>query len=173
MHTAYLSLGSNIGKSKENLQEAVKLLDDVPSIEVTSVSSIYETDPVGYTDQQVFLNIAVAVKTKLAAENLLNETQQIEQSLGRERKVHWGPRIIDLDILLYSTDNIQSERLTVPHPYMHERSFVLVPLNEIAPEAVHPPTGSTVSELLQQTGSEGVRLWKETVYQRKENFFAL
>lgn len=173
MHTAYLSLGSNIGQSKENLQAAVKLLDDVPSIEVTSVSSIYETDPVGYTDQQVFLNIAVKVHTKLSAEELLNETQQIEQSLGRERKVHWGPRIIDLDILLYNTDNIQSERLIVPHAYMHERSFVLVPLNEIAPEAVHSLAGSTVNELLQQTGSEGVRLWKQTVYQRKENFLAL
>ncbi|TFD98370.1 2-amino-4-hydroxy-6-hydroxymethyldihydropteridine diphosphokinase [Jeotgalibacillus salarius] len=173
MHTAYLSLGSNIGDSKDNLQGAVRLLDAGSSIEVTKVSSIYETDPVGFTDQQVFLNIAIEVKTTLAAEELLDEAQKIEQSLGRERKVHWGPRTIDLDILLYNTDNVKSDRLSVPHPHMHERSFVLVPLNEIAPDAVHPLTGSKISELLTRTGSEGVRLWKQTVQQCKEKFFAL
>ncbi|MBM7580678.1 2-amino-4-hydroxy-6-hydroxymethyldihydropteridine diphosphokinase [Jeotgalibacillus terrae] len=173
MPTAYLSLGSNIGDAKRNLQEAVKMLDASPSIEVTKVSSIYETDPVGFTDQQVFLNIAAEVKTELSAEGLLDEAQGVEQSLGRERKIHWGPRTIDLDILLYDTDNIQSERLTVPHPYMHERSFVLVPLNEIAAGAVHPVSGKSVRELLSHTGSEGVRLWKETVYQDKQSFFML
>ncbi|KIL53737.1 2-amino-4-hydroxy-6-hydroxymethyldihydropteridine pyrophosphokinase [Jeotgalibacillus alimentarius] len=173
MVTAYLSLGSNIGDTKRNLQEAVKMLDASPSIEVTKVSSIYETDPVGFTDQQVFLNIVAEVKTELSAESLLDEAQRIEQSLGRERKIHWGPRTIDLDILLYHSDNIQSDRLTVPHPYMRERSFVLVPLNEIAAEAVHPASEKSVRELLNHTGSEGVRLWKETVHQHKESFLAL
>ncbi|MET3576254.1 2-amino-4-hydroxy-6-hydroxymethyldihydropteridine diphosphokinase [Bhargavaea ullalensis] len=133
MNTAYLSIGTNMGDRETHLREAVRMLGDLPSTRVDGVSSIYETDPVGFEEQPAFLNMAVRLKTELAAEELLGECQRIESELGRVRTVRWGPRTADLDILLFNDEGVQTEKLTVPHPRMHERAFVLVPLLELEP----------------------------------------
>jgi len=123
------------------------MLNLANDVEITAVSSYINTAPVGYTDQPDFLNAAVEVKTTLSAKELLEICKYIEKELKRERIIRWGPRIIDLDILLYG-DLIQNEEaLTIPHPRMHEREFVLKPLNEIAPQAFHPVLKQTISEI--------------------------
>ncbi|MBE3102952.1 MAG: 2-amino-4-hydroxy-6-hydroxymethyldihydropteridine diphosphokinase [Bacilli bacterium] len=159
MNTAYLSLGSNLGNRFEMLQEAVRILQKQTSIEVTRVSSVYETDPVGYTEQATFLNMVVEVKSKLSAEKILLICLETEQAQGRIREFHWGPRCIDLDILLYNDQNIELEKLTIPHPRMHERGFVLVPLIELVPDGVHPVTGVPFCEYAKGQ-KEGVHVWK-------------
>ncbi|MDW0118720.1 2-amino-4-hydroxy-6-hydroxymethyldihydropteridine diphosphokinase [Sporosarcina thermotolerans] len=139
MNIAYLSIGSNIGDRLQHLTEAVRLLHLHDEIEVTGISSVYETEPVGYTNQANFLNLVVRLETSLNPFELLGVCQGIENDLGRVREIRWGPRTVDLDILLYNNDNIESENLTVPHPRMDERAFVLVPLMEIAPNLVGVP----------------------------------
>jgi 2-amino-4-hydroxy-6-hydroxymethyldihydropteridine diphosphokinase len=174
MTIAYLSLGSNVGDREQYLKNAIKLLNDHHEIEVTRVSSIYETDPVGYTDQGEFLNLVLEIKTSLSAETLLHQCLQVEKDLGREREFRWGPRIIDLDILLYNHENIETEELIVPHPRMHERAFVLVPLVELSQTIKHPKYNTPMIALLDEIpDKEGVRLWKqisgEDVYAHLEN----
>lgn len=171
---AYLSLGSNVGDREQYLKDAVKLLNDHHEIEVTRVSSIYGTDPVGFTEQGEFLNLVVEIRTSLPAETLLRQCLQVEKDLGREREFRWGPRIIDLDILLYNHENIETEELMVPHPRMHERSFVLVPLTELSQTIKHPKFNTTMMALLDEIpDKEGVRLWKqisgEDVYVHSES----
>ncbi|ARD49706.1 2-amino-4-hydroxy-6-hydroxymethyldihydropteridine diphosphokinase [Sporosarcina sp. P33] len=153
-------MGSNIGNRLEHLQQAVRLLQSHPSIHVMRVSSVYETEPVGLTEQAKFLNVAVKLETSLEAKELLGACQSIENKLGRMRKIRWGPRTADLDILLYNTDHIQLEDLIVPHLRMSERAFVLVPLVEIEPEVRNPITGMLYREepAMQQ---DGVSLWKK------------
>jgi 2-amino-4-hydroxy-6-hydroxymethyldihydropteridine diphosphokinase len=141
VNSAFISIGSNIGERLLHLKDAVRALHTHNEVSVLSVSSVYETAPIGYTDQEDFLNIVIEIRTSLDAYNLLSVCQEIEHELGRVRTVRWGPRIVDLDILLYNNDNINAENLIVPHPRMHERAFVLIPLLEIAPETVHPVTG--------------------------------
>ncbi|WKA51119.1 2-amino-4-hydroxy-6-hydroxymethyldihydropteridine diphosphokinase [Planococcus liqunii] len=149
MNESYLSLGSNMGDRLDMLKQAVRMLAEHPSIDVAAISSLYETEPVGFTEQEPFLNMVVHVRTKLPALELLEVCQEVEQKLQRKRIVRWGPRTIDLDILLYNQDNMESERLIVPHPRMHERAFVLIPLLEVNPSlATNPPN------------PEGVQLWK-------------
>jgi len=159
MNTAYLSLGSNLGNRFEMLQDAVRMLQEKPDLKVTQVSSVYETDPVGYTEQATFLNIVVEIQSYLSAEKILLICLGTEQTLGRIREFRWGPRCIDLDILLYNDENIESEKLTVPHPRMHERGFVLVPLIELVPQGIHPLTGVSFSEYAEGQ-KEGVHVWK-------------
>ncbi|HEX5564458.1 MAG TPA: 2-amino-4-hydroxy-6-hydroxymethyldihydropteridine diphosphokinase [Sporosarcina sp.] len=146
MNTAYLSIGSNLGDRLAILQEAVRALDSNEKMDVTSVSAVYETEPVGYTEQPNFLNIVVELQTSLDPFELLAACQSIEQSLGRVRDIRWGPRTADLDILLYNNETIVSENLTVPHPRMHERAFVLIPLLELNPDVKHPVTGKHYRE---------------------------
>ncbi|WP_409290949.1 2-amino-4-hydroxy-6-hydroxymethyldihydropteridine diphosphokinase [Peribacillus sp. SCS-37] len=161
-HTAYLSLGSNIKDRLEHLTSAVRSLAGDPSVRVAKVSSIYETDPVGYTGQDCFLNIAVEVKTFLSPAELLEKCQSIERELGRKRVIRWGPRTIDLDILLYNHENIETESLSVPHPRMHERAFVLVPLLELNPSLKDPVSQTLLADFLEAIpDKEGVRLWKQ------------
>ena len=150
MNDSYLSLGSNMGDRLDMLKQAVRLLMEHPAIEIASISSLYETEPVGFTAQEPFLNMVVRVQTDLSPLELLDFCQEVEQQLQRKRVVRWGPRTIDLDILLYNQEKIASERLVVPHPRMHERAFVLIPLQEIN------PLFKEVPELPEQ----GVRLWK-------------
>lgn len=159
MNTVYLSIGSNIGDREQYLREAVQALGAVNGVTVDRVSSIYETVPVGYTDQADFLNITVQLVTTLEPIALLDACQHIEQTLGRERTIRWGPRTVDLDILLYNQDNIKMERLLVPHPRMDERAFVLIPLLEIAPDIVDPVNGTLYSEK-DAVRDEGVYIWK-------------
>jgi 2-amino-4-hydroxy-6-hydroxymethyldihydropteridine diphosphokinase len=161
-NTAYLSLGSNVGNREKYLKEAIKLLNQHHDIDVMKVSSIYETEPVGFTEQGEFLNLVLEINTSLSAETLLHQCLQVEKDLGREREFRWGPRIIDLDILLYNQENIETEKLIVPHPRMHERAFVLVPLAELSQTIKHPKLETPLSALLDEIpDKEGVRLWKQ------------
>lgn len=158
MNTAFLSVGTNMGDREAYLKLAIASLRAVEGIELVETSSIYETAPVGVTDQADFLNIVVRLATTLAPLELLAVCQRIEQELGRERTIRWGPRTADLDILLYNDDAIESETLSVPHPRMRERAFVLIPLTELAPECIDPVTGRQFrDEPAMQEG--GVALW--------------
>ena len=142
----YLSLGSNLGQRQEQLRAAIDRLSRVGR--VTSVSSFYETQPVGVTDQAWFLNCAVALETGKSPQQLLQETLAIERDMGRERTRKKGPRKIDVDVLLFGEQVIDSPQLTIPHPAMHLRRFVLEPLAEIAPEVRHPLLQKRIRELL-------------------------
>ncbi len=143
---AYLGLGSNIGDREGFLRAAVEFLDKNESIAVKQVSSIYETAPVGYVEQANFFNAAARIETDLTPEDLLKTCMAIEAELGRRREVHWGPRTIDIDILLFDGIIIETPLLTIPHPQMHKRRFVLVPLNEIYPDLVLKDR--TITEIL-------------------------
>ena len=131
MNKSYLSLGSNMGDRLEMLKQAVSSLKEHPSIDVLKISSLYETDPVGFTEQDPFLNMVIYLQTNLSAHELLDACQSIENELNRKREIRWGPRTIDLDILLYNHNEMNTDRLVIPHPRMHERAFVLVPLLEL------------------------------------------
>lgn len=140
MSIAYLSLGSNLGDRLDMLSRAVRSLEQ-PGTRVLQVSSVYETAPQGKTDQPDFLNIAVRVETALAPPDLLVHVQQVELALGRVRTVRWGPRTVDIDILLYGGEIVAWPELELPHPRMLERAFVLIPLLELDPSLALPHTG--------------------------------
>ena len=148
MTTIYLSFGSNLGNKLENIRQALKLLNETNGIKITKASSIYETAPVGGVEQDYFLNGVCELETELTPYELLEAIQSIEYALKRVRKVHWGPRTLDLDILLFEDTVMNEARLTIPHPYMHERSFVLIPMNEIAPGVTHPVLHKTIHEMV-------------------------
>lgn len=168
---AYIALGSNMGDRFGYLKKALLLLESHEGIQVVNTSSIYETDPVGYTDQDQFLNMAVQVKTKLNSEELLAECLRIEEELGRKREIRWGPRTLDLDILLYNHENIETEKLTIPHPRMSERAFVLLPLLEMEPNLTLSTMDKPLKSFLQSIpDKEGVRIWKQ---KNGEDVFAL
>ncbi|WP_445492744.1 2-amino-4-hydroxy-6-hydroxymethyldihydropteridine diphosphokinase [Niallia sp. 03133] len=159
---AYLSLGSNIGNRVEFLKEAVHMLAEHKKIKLVNVSSIYETDPVGFEEQDLFLNIVVQLYTSLDPYSLLEACQRIESELGRKRVIRWGPRTIDLDILLYNHENIESEKLNIPHPRIEERAFVVIPLLEVASTVQLPNKSIPLKEsnkFLQD--KEGVRIWRQ------------
>ena len=143
---AYLSLGSNQGDKRNNLEMAIELLAKSLEIKILSVSSFYETEPWGNVEQDSFLNMALKIDTTLSPLKLLHRCLEIEGILGRKREMHWGPRIIDIDILIYQDVRVDSDELTIPHPYMEQREFVLAPLREIAPELILP-SGQKVKEL--------------------------
>jgi 2-amino-4-hydroxy-6-hydroxymethyldihydropteridine diphosphokinase len=144
--TVYLGLGSNLGNRQENLDQALKLL--AQRMRLGKVSSIYDTEPIGNVNQPRFLNMACEVFTRLSPEGLLALVKGIEQKMGRYSR-SGEPRIIDIDILLFGDRVVNTRDLVVPHPQMAERSFVLVPLSEIAPDAVHPVTKKTIREMNQ------------------------
>jgi 2-amino-4-hydroxy-6-hydroxymethyldihydropteridine diphosphokinase len=148
MTRAYVGLGANVGNRRENLDRAVELLAAERGVRVLAVSSVRETDPVGYQDQPRFLNAACAVETELGPRELLERLLAIERALGRERTgPRFGPRTIDLDLLLYGDETLDQPGLTVPHPRLAERLFVLEPLHELAPDLVLPD-GRAVRDLL-------------------------
>lgn len=150
----FLLLGANLGDCTQTLRRAVKLIGERVGA-VVRQSGLYETAPWGITDQPAFLNQVLAVETTLVPEAVLVQTQLIEQELGRIRHERWGARMIDVDILYYDKLVSQSETLTIPHPYLHQRRFTLVPLAEIAPEFMHPVLGKTTVELLAELDDTG------------------
>ena len=147
-HTAFIALGSNMGDKQAYLDGAVKALEGCPDVWVEKVSSFLVTEPYGGVEQDDFLNGAVEIKTILGPYELLDLCHDTENEAKRERKVRWGPRTLDVDILFYDDEVLEDERLTVPHPDMANRDFVLVPLAEIAPGKHHPVTNKTVAEML-------------------------
>jgi 2-amino-4-hydroxy-6-hydroxymethyldihydropteridine diphosphokinase len=160
-NTAFIALGSNIGNRYDYLTKAIEQLTTHPGIRMVNISSIYETDPVGYEDQDLFLNMVMEVMTSLRADELLDICLKLEIELGRKREFVWGPRTIDLDILLYNQENIETEKLIIPHPRMLERNFVMIPLSEIKPGIIIPNTEKPLEALIKELpNKEGVRVWK-------------
>lgn len=171
MAQAFIALGTNVGERLQYLQRALVLLDNRQAIQVEHVSSIYETDPVGYTEQRQFLNMVAEIDTELTPQGLLDEMRDVEDGLGRERTVRWGPRTIDLDILLYNQVEMNSETLQIPHPRMEKRAFVLVPLAEIAPDLSIPGREPLLTLISKTPDKEGVRLWKQNNGEGKFGLF--
>ena len=168
--TAYLGLGSNLGNRWKNLRDALELLDTLDDgVSVTRSSNVYETEPWGLADQPRFLNCVLEITCSVSPERLLELAKQVEQTLGREWSPRYGPRLIDVDILLYGDAVVgrgvpsgrpQEAPLQIPHPRMELRAFVLVPLVELAGGAVHPVSGLTIVQLAKEVeGKEGVVLW--------------
>lgn len=153
----YLGLGTNLGDRLVNLAQAVRSLSGFSSLQ--AVSPVYETPPWGFTDQPPFLNLAVQIVTNLKPTALLRRLKKIEVQLGRKPSFRYGPRLIDIDILFYGSQVWQSADLVIPHPHLHQRAFVLVPLADLAPWFLHPLLHQTVAELLAQIDASGVTLY--------------
>lgn len=143
-HKSYLSLGSNIGDKRGNLQRAIEEISSLSNTTVVKTSSFLDTEPFGYTKQDVFVNACLEIKTLLSAQELLRACLGIEEKMGRKRIIKWGPRTIDIDILFYDKDIYDEDDLVIPHPWIEERMFVLEPLSEIAPNYIHPILKKTV-----------------------------
>jgi|UniRef100_A0A7C3ZCB3 2-amino-4-hydroxy-6-hydroxymethyldihydropteridine diphosphokinase len=151
---AYIGLGANAGEPRRQVEEALARLAATEEMELVKVSSFYLNPPVGPPDQPWYVNAVIQVRTRLAPEELLRVLQRVEKDMGRVRRERWGPRIIDLDLLLYDGVILSGPDLCLPHPEMHHRAFVLVPLAEIAPQAWHPTLEQTAAELLEHLAPE-------------------
>ncbi len=155
MARVFLGLGANLGDVRQTLRRALRRLS--PHLRLRAVSGLYDTAPVGYLEQPRFLNLVCEAETDLAPPQLLHHVKELERELGRRPSVRYGPRAIDIDILLYDDIVVRTPELTLPHPRLTERAFVLAPLAEIAPTLVIPATGRTVAELLRQVADQDVR----------------
>jgi 2-amino-4-hydroxy-6-hydroxymethyldihydropteridine diphosphokinase len=153
-HTVYLALGSNLGDRLANLKQAIAAL--TPQMDVKAKSQVYETPPWGYEDQPKFLNQVIKAKTYLEPEPLLKHLKRLELALGRKESFPNGPRLIDMDILFYDDLVVNSPSIVIPHPRLHERGFVLLPLMDIDPELVHPVSKKSVKEMVSLSNVEGI-----------------
>ena len=153
---AYVGLGSNLGDRAAHLLLGLSALSRLPKTHLLKLSPVYETDPVG-PPQPPYLNMVAELETELSPKGLLAEMLRIEKALGRERRERWGPRTLDLDLLLYGDLVLEEEGLSVPHPRLHERAFVLVPLLDLLPEGRHPLWGQSFAELLASLDASSVR----------------
>jgi len=160
--TVYLALGTNLGDRVENLRAALQAL--LPVMDIQAASQVYETPPWGYTDQPAFLNMVLQAQANLPPGDLLRELKHIEVELGRQPNFRYGPRLIDLDILFYGSQIVELEALGIPHPRLHERAFVLVPLADLAPNLRHPLLVKTVRELLDAVERGGIHPFEAVVY---------
>lgn len=153
LHDVYLGLGSNLGDRGENLRRAIEEIEKRIG-EVVAISAFYVTEPIGFSSDNTFLNTACHVRTRLTPMDILHITQQVEREMGRKSKSYnkiYSDRTIDIDLLLYDDDIVDTEELILPHPYMHQRSFVLLPLAEIAGEVIHPVLHKAISELKEES----------------------
>jgi len=157
----YLGMGANLGDRQQTIEKAVQMLAQTPDIKIINQSAYYETEPIGYTAQDWFLNNVLHIRTTLTPAALLKVTQAIEQQLGRVRTIRWGPRTIDIDILFYGEQIINTPDLIIPHPRLLERAFVVIPLLEIAPE-IHYPGGQRLAAMVSP------RLAEQRIYRLKE-----
>jgi 2-amino-4-hydroxy-6-hydroxymethyldihydropteridine diphosphokinase len=155
MKTAYIGIGSNMGDPQQNCLEAIEWIGALDECRIISVSGFYLTEPVGVVAQDWYVNSAVSVSTAMPARDLLKALLQVEKDMGRVRIEKWGPRVIDLDLLLYHDEMLDEPEIKVPHPLMHMRKFVMVPMMELAPDLVHPVFGKTMTELCREITGEG------------------
>lgn len=146
-HEAFVAFGSNLGDKEKFIDEAIEALSNLPQINIVAISDKIVTEPYGNVEQDVFLNGVMKIETLLPADELLQTLQKVEEHAGRERKIHWGPRTLDLDIIFYDDDIISEDDLIVPHPDMKNRDFVLKPLMQIAPYKLHPVYRKTISDM--------------------------
>ncbi len=154
---AFIGIGSNVGDKVENCRQAIAEISQHEQNSLIAQSSLYKTEPIGYTQQDWFINCVIEIETSLTAYELLHLLENIELSMGRKRSFKWGPRIIDLDIIFFDEETIQCEELTVPHPELEKRAFVLVPLCEIAGDYIHPVLKKSISQLMAQLkGEQGI-----------------
>jgi len=153
--TAFIGIGSNLGDKLTKCLKAIEMIDNISGCRITAQSDFYRTAPVGVEGHDWYVNAAISLETDISAHQLLDNLLNIEASLGRERRQKWDPRTIDLDILLFGQEVTEEEDLTVPHPLMHLRKFVLVPMVQLAPNLVHPVLGNTMLELLHKLKDEG------------------
>lgn len=164
---AYIALGANLGDREGTLRAALDRLDQVEGIRIVCCSKVYETEPVGYLDQPQFLNMAAALQTSLSPEELLKKMLDIETQLGRTRDIRYGPRTVDLDLLWVEGQQMDTQDLTLPHPRMMERAFVLVPLSDIVPQNEQSSglRKLITAALLDIDGKEGIKLWTTSVWE--------
>lgn len=155
MTRAFLGIGSNIGDTKKHIEDSINLLEEITNIRIIKISSYYETEPIGYTEQDWFLNIVVEIDTDLKPYELLQYCNEIEAILHRKRLIRWGPRTIDIDILLYDNFTSNDEKLIIPHPRMLERAFVMIPLQEIAPDLTID--GKNIDEIIEELKTQKIR----------------
>lgn len=154
MVCAYIGFGSNVGARLSHINHALQRLSETDGVSLTQVSSLYETEPVGDKAQEAFLNGVVAVETSLSPNQLLERLQQIERQVGRQQRRRWGPREIDLDLLIYDQCCINTPELVLPHLELHKRRFVLTPFAEIAPDVIHPILQQNIQTLLRNLTDE-------------------
>ncbi|GBF32120.1 2-amino-4-hydroxy-6-hydroxymethyldihydropteridine pyrophosphokinase [Desulfocucumis palustris] len=158
---AYIGLGSNMGDKEANIRQAVEMVANIPGVLVTGVAPLYKTEPLGFTRQDWFLNTVAEIGTDVAPLSLLHSLQEIENKMGRVRTIHWGPRTIDLDMLLYGRECINLPELTVPHPRMGERAFVLVPLSRLKQDISIPGLGKVAEIASELAEKQQVTCWLE------------
>lgn len=163
MHTIYLGLGTNLGNRQSNLQKAISSMSQVMA--VTAVSPIYESEPWGVPDQPPFLNMCIEASTVLNPKTLLHYLKNLETEMGRTETYKWGPRVIDIDILLYDDQVFESSSLTIPHPHMLEREFVMVPLADIASDVVHPILNKKIGDFETAVKQTTLKQITETIAQ--------
>ena len=154
--TAYIGIGSNLGTPEENCTKAIKKISSTKDIKIISKSSFYQTAPIGNIEQNWFINSAIKIDTQLTPRELLSALLSIESEMGRIRKEKWGPRLIDLDLLFYDNLILNQKGITLPHPEIQKRKFVLIPLHEIAEDLIHPTLKKTIKTLLKESPDDAV-----------------